>query len=417
MNESRSLLNDGIWVAITQVIAALGTLAGVRILTEFMSPAVFGEMNLWLGIVALFTATLANPTMQALLRFYPEYAGHGQGRIARKIARHQVEKLLAWALPLMLILALVALWNGWVGGLHLMLFGMVLGIDIVRMQNMAVLSASSRQKTYGAWLAVEAWLRPAFAVLVMQVNGVNLASIFGGYFLASLLIWLVLRARVPDSNFATEDADEHLLKERFWRYTLPLLPLGLVGWLSGMGDRYIIGGVLSVSDVGMYAAAYGLASRPVLMLGAVVETALRPGYQRAVISGDSDGEHGYLRKWSGILLVCSIIGLVLAFLLHEWLARVFLGPSFRSGSYLIPWLVLAHIFLVFAQRNGRILYAHSKTYYLAKVEAIPAIFSLLASWYLTLNYGLEGAVSAVAFGFLIQLCMSHFLTKKLSPNK
>lgn len=416
MQIKNALVKDGAWVASTQILAALGTLAGVRLLTEFMTPADFGEMSLWLGAVALFTATLANPTMQALLRFYPEYAQSGQGGVARKVARHQIEKLLFWASPLILILVWLAFAKGWASLSLLLLFAFVLCVDIARMQNMAVLSASRNQKAYGMWLAAEAWLRPAFAVFAMYFWGVSLVSILAGYFGASLILWLIFRTMMPSAVVNMEATELELMSKRFWHYSWPLLPLGLVGWLSGVGDRYIIGGILGVADVGLYAAVYGLASKPVLMMGAIVETTLRPLYQQAVVSGDEVLQKNCLQKWLGILLLCSGIGLALAFLMHEWLANSFLGPSFRSGSTLIPWLVLAHILLVLAQRNGRILYAHSKTADLAKVETIPVFFALFFSWVLSGMFGLIGAVSAAIICFGMQLLMSYVFSWKIGKT-
>jgi O-antigen/teichoic acid export membrane protein len=344
--------------------------------------------------------------MQALLRFYPEYAKGGQGSLARKVARLQIEKLLLWSSPLMLILVWMLFAKGWASLLLLVLFASVLCVDIARMQNMAVLSASCNQKAYGIWLAAEAWLRPAFAVLAMYLWGVSLVSILVGYFGASLILWLVFRTMVPNAIGKADAADLESMRQRYWHYSWPLLPLGLVGWLSGVGDRYIIGGILGAADVGLYAAVYGLASKPVLMMGAIVETTLRPVYQQAVVSGNEVLQKNCLQKWLGMLLLCSGIGLALAFLMHEWLANTFLGPSFRSSSMLIPWLVLAHILLVLAQRNGRILYAHSKTSDLAKVETIPVIFALFFSWILTSQFGLIGAISAVITGFGMQLIIS-----------
>lgn len=413
MSESKKLIKDGVWVASTQILAALGTLAGVRLLTEFMTPADFGEMSLWLGAVALFTATLANPTMQALLRLYPEYAQGGQGSAARKVARLQIEKLLFWSLPLVLILVWLAFVKGWASLSLLLLFALLLFVDIVRMQNLAVLSASRNQKAYGIWLAAEAWLRPIFAVVTMYFWGVSLVSILAGYCVASLILWLAFRTMVPSAGVNAETADLQSMSKRFWHYSWPLLPLGLVGWLSGVGDRYIIGGILGVADVGLYAAVYGLASRPVLMLGSIIETTIRPVYQQAVVDRDEALQKKCLRKWLVLLLICSAVGLLVAFSMHEWLAHTLLGPAFRNGSHLIPWLVLAHILLIMAQRNGRVLYSHSKTKELAIVETVPVVVSLLSSWILTSKLGLIGAVLAVIIGYFLQLILSATNSNKL----
>ena len=89
----RSLLSEGAWLTGLQGLAVLGQLTGVRLLTEILPPAVFGEFSLWLGIVALAAAGLVNPTMQAMLRYYPEYALQGNGGLVKTVAREQLAKI------------------------------------------------------------------------------------------------------------------------------------------------------------------------------------------------------------------------------------------------------------------------------------------------------------------------------------
>src|SRR5437870_2512662 len=74
---SRSrLMAEGAWIAIGQIFAIAGTLFGIRVLTEFLPPHVYGAVTLLLGITALGLGMLFNPVMQAILRFYPEYSSN-----------------------------------------------------------------------------------------------------------------------------------------------------------------------------------------------------------------------------------------------------------------------------------------------------------------------------------------------------
>src|SRR5438045_2757949 len=64
------VLHEGIWVAVGQGIAAIGMVAGMRLLTEAVPPTVFGAVTLLLAIAPLAYNFLCSPLLLAGTRFY-----------------------------------------------------------------------------------------------------------------------------------------------------------------------------------------------------------------------------------------------------------------------------------------------------------------------------------------------------------
>ncbi len=103
-------------------------------------------------------------------------------------------------------------------------------------------------------MAADIWARPvAAALLVLAIEGNRQAWCLAAY-----------RARLASAVHRVRDRPEHasvrqppshdLLRQRVWRYALPLVPLGFIGWANGLSDRYIVGGMLSLAGAGIYAA-------------------------------------------------------------------------------------------------------------------------------------------------------------------
>ncbi len=90
------------WVLLGQVASASASLVGVRLLTEFTRPEVFGEVNLWLGLALLGRDLFCMPLVQATLRFYAEVAGIDE--VAR--LRHLVSRVLVWTTGLLVLVCL-----------------------------------------------------------------------------------------------------------------------------------------------------------------------------------------------------------------------------------------------------------------------------------------------------------------------
>jgi len=409
----RSLLSDGAWLTGLQGLAVLGQLAGIRLLTEILPPAVFGEFSLWLGIVALAAAGLANPTMQAMLRYYPEYALQGNGGLVKTVAREQLIKLITWTLPAFLAGAIAVLMFGWANMTVLGFLIALVAVEIARMQNTALLNAARAHRAYGIWVVAEAWGRPFLAWTLVKLMGVSLTLVLAGFLVASLCVWAAMRRFVPhDRTVHIAITEQSALADRFWKYSLPLLPLGLLGWVSGMADRYMIGALLSPADVGLYVAIYGLASRPMLMFGGIVETTIRPAYQSALVEGDNRRAHNYLRKWVLLIVLGSIMAIALAWAGHPWLAHILLGEHYRSVSYFLPWIVGGYALLALSDISTRVCYAHGATDRVLLIVLVGSISALIIGYTSIRAFGLHGAAMAVPLYFGAQLVISFSVSRR-----
>lgn len=407
MPRRENLLSDGIWVATTQALAAVGQLLGIRLLTETLPPDVFGITNLLIGVVALLSSGIANPTMQAMLRYYPEYHHTGQGGLVRSVARHQLSRLLLWLVPVIAGAVVAAMWFGWATTIQLVLIALLVIVDMARMQGMALLNAVRSHRVYGYWSLLEAWCRPLAAFSLVQYFGVSVEAVLSGFLLASLLVWFVMRRNLPvEEHMGTSHQAISELAKHVWKYTLPLLPLGLIGWVTGMADRYLIATWLTPADVGLYVAIYALASRPMLMLGSIVETTLRPAYQQALAKNDIGEANGYLKRWFLLLAAGCSMAIFIALLAHEYIAALLLGEAYRGVSYFLPWIVAGYSLLVISHITTRICYAHGNTDYVLQIEILGAISAVVLGYFLIASYGLMGAVYAIPIYFGIQLMAS-----------
>lgn len=404
---SRSLKKDSMWVASTQILAATGQLAGIRILTEVLSPSTFGELSLWLGAILLMASGLANPTMQALLKFYPASSQKNQQDIVRTVAARQLVKLVLWIAPVLMPILAAAIYFSWASGASMALVGALIAVEMVRMQYMAILNAIREHKVYGIWSVLDAWGRPIAAWLLVNYFGENINIVLTAFFLAStgLLFWV--RQWVPDSGDRNHPSYEEL-SSRFWRYTLPLLPLGVIGWISGMADRYLLGALMNTRDVGIYVAIYGLVSRPMLMISTMAETSIRPVYYDSVTRGDAVAARKYLLMWSSVVLLAAIAMSILLSLLHQQIAHLFLGPDFREGSHLMFWIAIGYGCLALYHIPARICLAHDAPHFVTITEMIGALLSVAVGFIFINAYGLVGAAIAIPFYYGAQLIISIF---------
>jgi O-antigen/teichoic acid export membrane protein len=412
----RRIVRDGAWVAFGQVGSAVAALASIRIVTELISPEEFGRLTLLVGMAALALGLAANPRLQALIRYYPEARQEGRTH-ALRIAGFR----LIWPLALLAAGVLaggLGLSSRWIGGAWYtgILVAALFATDCLRSFELALFNAARRQRAAALVYAADAWSRPLMAMAAVSAFGSSGEAALAGYTAGSALVVIAMRAWLRCEGRGKGNEDDARRAERgealclaIRRYALPLAPIALFGWLSGVGDRYVIAGLLSLEDAGIYAAAYGLASRPFLMLAGVVELTMRPVLQEAAASGNIPLIGRAKRSWLLVIAAGATLGTIAFLVLSGWIADILLAPEYRAAAALMPWIALGYGLYAMAGVYTRLCYVFDDPRAVVTITAFGGIIGLLMMVLATFLAGLEGAAGSTSVSFGAQLLLSHVL--------
>ena len=405
------------WVIGGQAGTALGTVVGVRILTQFLAPDAYGVVSLTTGMSVLAISLAATPLTQAAIHFYPATVAKGSARELMQSVLRCFRTTAPW-----IVLATLAAGGAYVGWGHgsvvlVVLLALLLASDCWRSANLSLLNAARRQRTYATWMAADAWSRPLAATAAVLLIGQSPTAVLSAYVLVSaVLVTLFSRGLWPESpQSAAVTNDPHRAAEldaRMWSYALPLLPLGLIAWASNLGDRYIIGGVLGVADAGVYAAVYGLSSMPFMIVNGTAEQALRPIYQSAVTHGDRARARQILLLWLAIVAGICALGVVLFTFGHALIASFLVGKPYRHASGLMPLIATGYAIRATSYVFERVCYAYGQTRRVLYIQLWAVAATALVTPLGVLNFGLEGAAAAVPIYFTVQLAVAIFLARR-----
>lgn len=402
----RRVVIDGLWVFMGQGLTALGTLVGIRILTGIVKPEVFGAVALLMGVAALILGSFGTPLGQAAMRFYSRSETSNSVVPLRQVIRGMLRRLvIPGSVPFIAAAGIYIF--GWDGSWEVVvLLALLVIVDIVRTLECSLLNAARRQRPFALWVAAEAWARPLAAAVLVMVMGATTGAVLGGYALASVVVLAVVLVVMPREWFTGENSGGEVPKDMvrdISRYALPLVPLGLVAWVSGLTDRYLIGGMLGLAQAGIYVAAYGLVSRPFLMMGHIMELTLRPVYQNAVARNDLAKANRVLNTWLLLLVPVLSLGFFVVLGWHAQIAALLLGEKFRSGSHLMPWIAGGYAILVVSYVYEQVCYANGATRKILRVRLFGAGACLILTTVAILKAGLLGAAMAVPAYFSVQL--------------
>ena len=404
---TKGLLRDGAWVALGQAGAALGTLVGIRVLTEYLTVDVFGAVALVLGAATFAASLLVNPLMQGLLRFHADAIRQGRVDALRTAVTPMLANVAVCAGVLFVTAGLVqGLTSGapiWLG----LLVAGIFAVDAARSLEFTFLNAGRQHRAMALWAAGEAWSRLLAAVAVVVWWGGTVSSVLLGYLAASsVMLWTWY-------GFAREDTarpGRHpgvSLAEDFTQslraYAWPLVPLAVIAWISSLADRYVIGGLWGLKEVGLYAAAYGLVARPFLMLSAITELVARPVYYGAVAEADTARSERIIRTWLLLVTVCGGAGFMMFWLFKDVIAAWLLAEPYRKGAALLPWIAGGYWLLIISHVFERQCYAHRDTRAVLVIYAAGGIAALVVLYPAVSLFGMAGAAAAVPAYFGAQL--------------
>ncbi len=412
------ILREGAWVTVGQVTAAVGLVAGTRLITEFVSPETYGTASLLLGIAILAKNIFCTPVLSAVLRFYPEAARANEVWRLRGI----IQRMLRWTTAALLIALLSAgasyAWWQNISAMPFILLGIVLVFDVAQSMEVHLWLAARRQRAVSVSIASDALLRPMLIVAAAVVLGATAGSVILGYAVSYAVIFggSVLLAsregavRPADAGQAPDHPSSSRadLVRRILRYAIPLMPLALMSWITSLSDRYIVGAKLTLEEVGVYAAAFSLMSHPFLIAYGTVSRTLTPVYNTAVSHGSHQHAARIFRTWLLLTVLIGIMGLACTWVLRYWVAHWLLAAKYRNSVDLMPWIALGYCIYAVAWVFEKKLYARKQTVRLAIIHTMVAATAVAAPLVLIQYFGLTGVAMAcpVHFGVMAALMVA-----------
>ena len=343
----RRLSKEGLWIVLGQAAAVLGSLAGVRLLTELLEPAAYGELALGLTVAALVNQTLLGPLANGVTRFYAPALEQGDLGGYLSAVRHLVLAATGFILLLVLLTLAGLLSAGrtqWTGiATAALAFATLSGYNAILngMQN-----AARQRAVVALHQGMESWLRFLVAAALLVLLSASSAVAMTGYAVAVVLVLgsqYVFFRRTAHANGAA--AKPGHWQRQVWNYSWPISVFGAFTWAQLVSDRWALELFTTTREVGTYAALFQLGYYPMSMASTMAMQFLAPiFYQRA---GDASSSRRIADvnklSWNlvGFSLGATAAAFVLALLFHRQIFWLLVASEYATVSHLLPWMLLA----------------------------------------------------------------------------
>lgn len=402
---------EGIWVFVGQFFGAVGGIIGIRILTELTPQDIWGQANLLLGLLIIGRNIFVGPFQNAQFRFHAEYAAIGK----RQWFTREIRRLEWRATALFAGVAAVgfAIWKlasaSMLSWLLLLPVVVLIAAETQRVILTTPLHAERRRVIPSLWASLEQWalVLASAAALMLQVSvesymiGRTLGTIF-----CLVLFGYLLYPRLSC------DTDQHPPQPRrqflgkMLSFGMPFVPVAVTTWVLNVGDRYVMGAYMGDEAVGMYSAAYALASQPFIQAAGVLLGFAKPILYQAAASGDAHKMRKVLTLWLTLNSSMVVIGVLLFVLFGNVVARFLLAEGYRAAAPpIFVWVGLGYGFFLTSAILEVLAMALGQSARLVMPSAVSAVFNVVANIIVIPRWGLTGAAQVTAATFALQLLL------------
>jgi len=403
----RRLSREGLWIVLGQAAAIAGSLAGVRLLTELLAPAAYGELALGLTLAALVNQTALGPLANGVTRFYAP----AQEQVDLGGYLSAVRRLASLATGVVFLVALVtvaallaagrAQWTGI--AIAALAYATLSGHNAILN---GIQNAARERAIVALHQGLDSWARFLVAAGLLLWLGASSTVAMFGYVIGVALVLCSQYAFFRRSAHAHGAAPDAMRwQSKIWRYSWPISIFGVFTWVQLASDRWALEVFATTREVGTFAALFQLGYYPMSMASTMAMQFLAPiFFQRAGDASDSRRNANVDRlswKLTALSLMATAAAFVLGLLFHRQIFRIFVAGEYAAVSHLLPWMLLAGGIFAAGQAIALNLMSQMRTHAMMGAKITTALAGVALNCVGAYWLGIAGIViAAVLFSVL-----------------
>jgi len=407
--KQRRLFGDAFWALFGQLASAMALLAGTRILTEQVTPAVYGQVALLNGFVALGVAVFSYPFICAGMRMLPECQNPGERAALYKGVTSLATRSTTLAIVLLMSGSAVYSYLTHTDMGLFMLAGILLAVTVRRELGIQLLIGERKQRGASLRQTCDSILRPLLAILLVGWGGAKVEWVLLGYIVASWISSMTWPSKADKNQCSGRSRSG--FRPDVWAYALPLIPMELLFWVNGLADRYVIGYMLTAAEVGLYAATYTLVNEAFNRSAMLLLRIFQPVYFQHCSQNQFKEGFTILWAWIACVVALGLIGVGLLLVMKDWVAAWVLAKSYHSAVELMPAIAIGCALHALGTVVAQPLLAKKRTRLLLFGRVCGALTAAISIPLMVKDFGLAGAAMANPIYFGVEALVLAMLAR------
>ncbi len=350
-NISLSSMQEMGWVILGQIMNIIFSFIILKLLSK-LGTAHYGIYALVVSIAILVGMVFHTPLSQGLIRFYYHYM---EKKLVWKFVGIVYRILLVFTIVLLIISAVSLLIPRFIETKQPGMFFMaaclyILASKLNEFLN-SVLNLIRKRKQNSILLGSEKAITIILFYYLILSNSLNLVYVLltlvvVAMFSSTVKLFIFIKS-LPDEDEKSFKATMEMKQEitgKLMKYMIPFFIWGFIGWLQFNGDKWIINGFLSTSDVGIYSVMLGLITGLIITPFTVMNDFWSPIIykQYADMEDTNRIKKGiqYIRINSTVIFIIALFSTLFTYLWGKDLIILISNSDYAAYWYLLPIICL-----------------------------------------------------------------------------
>jgi len=274
------------------------------------------------------------------------------------------------------------------------------------------IKGKKRFTTYGLFLYVLPYVLFFIVFGLMYFNNQNEAeeSIYIAYLLPFLILAITAFFFLPLKKLKTKTSYKY---DTLFALAFPMLFSAAFIFISNWTDIFMLGAMVSKTEVGIYNAAYKVATIALVIITAI-NTVLAPKIATLYSENNIEGIKSEVQKATKIITFLSIPIFVLVIVFRKQFLSIF-GAEFVQGEYALIIIAIGLLFNAVSGSVAQILNMTKHQQELKKFTMITVIINIVLNYILIKHFGIIGAaIASLVSNVVLNVLCIVFIKKEFN---
>jgi len=404
------LTKEGFWVALGQATAVVGSILGVRLLTELLSPTAYGELALGMTLASLVNQTVFGPLGNGLTRFYAPAVEQGDLGGYLVAARRLVvvaTVIVVLIIPLEVAGLLISGLIDWVIIISAaLIFAVLSGYNSI----LSGIQNAARQRSIVALhQGAASWMRILVAAGFILLLGSASSVAMLGYVVAIVMV-LGSQYAFFRKTISVHISCENVTidwRDRVLKYSWPMAITGVASWGLLSSQLWAVKLFGTTSDVGYFSVLLQLGFTPLMLAGGILTALITPiFFARAGDGTDKQKVNivaGNIIKFCVVAFIAVLIMTAIGGVFHDLVFSLFVAEKYRIFSHYLPFAILAGGVLQVSICISIIVLTSTETKLLLPLNTVGNLIIASINFGSTYLFGINGLFFSIVIGAFIHL--------------
>jgi O-antigen/teichoic acid export membrane protein len=417
-------VSEILWVIAGQTLNVILGFVIIKILSR-MGTESYGNYALIITFAALLGLIFYGPLQQGFIRFYYVYSAKG---FANVFASLLIKILLISFFIFILIAIAVGLLKDFIlipfSFLFILTASAFVIISKISETFNSLLNLLRKRKENAIIQTLEKILQVILLLVLLNQKRLLLVEVISILLFTSIVFvilkMLLFRKFLPDEKISSSENltnRKNEMRRTTVAYIIPFLIWGISGWLQSNGERWIISGLLSVSDVGVYAIMMSLVNALVAIPNNMIAEFATPiifqQYSDLTDKIKIKAGFRYISLITLVVFILSIFSAAVTFYIGKTFIELISSKSYSGYWQLLPFLCLGTGLYLTGQAQAYLGMALNlpQKYLLPKIMI--GVLSIVFNFIFINAFGINGIAYTILITGLLYLLHISFINKKI----